>query len=172
MVRKGEYVKQGDLYAGERRTGVRASIVALTRRNGRRAKGGRKVGELQSATRNTHRHRVAFWPRRPETSAVISRTNRVLHWNLTLTTSVMEETDLVLCPVWDVLSSASFTWLVSPLWGDPPTGEPYAGDPHVRFGGGSGQVTGCSYPYPFSKRHLSQPDIIFDTCYKRRLFAP
>ena len=94
MVRKGEYVKQGDLYVGERRTGVRASIVALTRRNGRRAKGGRKVGELQSATRNTHRHRVAFWPRRPETSAVISRTNRVLHWNLTLTTSVMEETDL------------------------------------------------------------------------------
>jgi hypothetical protein len=43
MVRKGEYVKQGDLYAGERRTGVRASIVALKRRNGRGAKGGREV---------------------------------------------------------------------------------------------------------------------------------
>jgi hypothetical protein len=36
---------------------------------------------------------------------------------------------------------------VDPLGGEPPTGEPYAGDPHVRFGGGSGRVTGCSYPY-------------------------
>jgi len=36
---------------------------------------------------------------------------------------------------------------VNPLGGEPPTGEPYAGDPHVRFGGGSGRVTGCSYPY-------------------------
>ena len=43
MVRKGEYVKQGDLYVGERRTGVRASIVALKRRNGRGVKGGREV---------------------------------------------------------------------------------------------------------------------------------
>ena len=43
MVRKGEYVKQGDLYARKRRTGVRASIVALKRRNGRGAKGGREV---------------------------------------------------------------------------------------------------------------------------------
>jgi len=43
MVRTGEYVKQGDLYVGKRRTGVRASIVALKRRNGRGAKGGRKV---------------------------------------------------------------------------------------------------------------------------------
>jgi hypothetical protein len=43
MVRKVEYVKQGDLYAGKRRTGVRASIVAMKRRNGRGAKGGRKV---------------------------------------------------------------------------------------------------------------------------------
>jgi hypothetical protein len=94
MVRKGEYVKQGDLYAGERRTGDRASIVALKCRNGRGAKGGRKVGELQSATRNTHRYRVVIWPRPPETSADISRTNRVLRWNLTLTTSVMEATDL------------------------------------------------------------------------------
>ncbi len=43
MVWTVECVKQGDLYAGERRTEVRASIVALTRRNGRGAKGGRKV---------------------------------------------------------------------------------------------------------------------------------
>jgi hypothetical protein len=43
MVRKVEYVKQGDLYVAERRTEVRASIVALKRRNGRGAKGGRKV---------------------------------------------------------------------------------------------------------------------------------
>jgi len=43
MVRKVEYVKQGDLYAGERRIGVRASIVAMKRRNWRGAKGGRKV---------------------------------------------------------------------------------------------------------------------------------
>jgi len=26
-------------------------------------------------------------------------------------------------------------WPASPLAGQPPTGEPYAGDPHVRFGG-------------------------------------
>ena len=43
MVRTVEYVKQGDLYAGERRAGVRASIVVTKRRNGRGAKGGRKV---------------------------------------------------------------------------------------------------------------------------------
>ncbi len=53
MVRKGEYVKQGDLCVGERRTGVRASIVARKHRNWCGAKGGRKVGELQSVTRNT-----------------------------------------------------------------------------------------------------------------------
>ena len=38
-------------------------------------------------------------------------------------------------------------WPVNPLGGEPPTGEPYAGDPPVRFGGGSGRETGCSYPY-------------------------
>jgi hypothetical protein len=43
MVRKVEYVRQGDLYAGERRAGVRAPIVAMKRRNGRGAKGGREV---------------------------------------------------------------------------------------------------------------------------------
>jgi hypothetical protein len=43
MVWKGEYVKQGDLCAWERRIGVRVSIVAKKRRNGRGAKGGRKV---------------------------------------------------------------------------------------------------------------------------------
>ncbi len=43
MVRKVEYVKQGDLYVRERCIGVRASIVAMKRRNGRGAKGGRKV---------------------------------------------------------------------------------------------------------------------------------
>jgi len=43
MVWKGEYVKQGDLCVWERRIGVRASIVAKKRRNGRGAKGGRKV---------------------------------------------------------------------------------------------------------------------------------
>jgi hypothetical protein len=43
MVRKLAYVKQGDLYGWETRTEVRASIVALKRRNGRGAKGGRKV---------------------------------------------------------------------------------------------------------------------------------
>lgn len=43
MVWKVEYVKQGDLYEEETRAGVRASIVALRRRNGRGAKGGREV---------------------------------------------------------------------------------------------------------------------------------
>jgi hypothetical protein len=43
MVWTVECVKQGDLYAGKRRAGVRASIVAMRRRNGRGAKGGRKV---------------------------------------------------------------------------------------------------------------------------------
>jgi hypothetical protein len=43
MVWTVEYVKQGDLYARERRIGVRASIVAMKRRNGCGAKGGRKV---------------------------------------------------------------------------------------------------------------------------------
>ncbi|MGO9117655.1 MAG: hypothetical protein ACLQPD_08595, partial [Desulfomonilaceae bacterium] len=78
MVRKGEYVKQGDLYVGEKRTGVRASIVVMKRRNRCGAKGGRKVGELQLVTRNTHRYRVAVWSRLPENSTAISRINRVL----------------------------------------------------------------------------------------------
>jgi hypothetical protein len=43
MVWTVEYVKQGDLCAGKRRIGVRASIVAMRRRNGRGAKGGREV---------------------------------------------------------------------------------------------------------------------------------
>ncbi len=43
MVRTVEYVKRGDLCAGKRCAGVRASIVAMKRRNGRGAKGGRKV---------------------------------------------------------------------------------------------------------------------------------
>jgi hypothetical protein len=56
MVWKVEYVKQGDLPDGSRkvvhlesrpipkaRAGVRASIVVLKRRNGRGAKGSRKV---------------------------------------------------------------------------------------------------------------------------------
>ena len=43
MVWKGEYVKQRDLCAWERHTRVRAFIVAMKRRNGCGAKGGRKV---------------------------------------------------------------------------------------------------------------------------------
>jgi hypothetical protein len=31
--------------------------------------------------------------------------------------------------------------------GQPLTGEPYAGEPHVRFGGRRGRVTGPAYPY-------------------------
>ena len=93
MVWTGKCVKQGDLCAREKRTGVRASIVALKRRNGRGAKGGRKVGALRSGTRNIPRYRVAVWSRPPETSAAISRTNRVLRCIRTLTTSVMAEND-------------------------------------------------------------------------------
>ena len=37
------HVKQGDLCGVESRAGVRALIVAMKRRNGRGAKGGRKV---------------------------------------------------------------------------------------------------------------------------------
>jgi hypothetical protein len=43
MVRKAEHVKQGDLGRGENCPGVRASIIARKCRNGRGAKGGRKV---------------------------------------------------------------------------------------------------------------------------------
>lgn len=41
--RKVEHVKQGDLCGEESRTGVRALVVVMKRRNGRGAKGGRKV---------------------------------------------------------------------------------------------------------------------------------
>ena len=37
---------------------------------------------------------------------------------------------------------------VNPLRGEPPTGEPCAGESHARFGGGRDQATGSSYPYP------------------------
>ena len=62
---------------------------SVKRRNGRGAKGGRKVGELQLVTRNTHRYQVTARPRPPENSTAISWINRVLRWNLTLATSVM-----------------------------------------------------------------------------------
>ena len=39
---------------------------------------------------------------------------------------------------------------LSPLGGEPPTGEPCAGDPHARFGGRGGQATGLPYPYQIS----------------------
>jgi hypothetical protein len=44
----------------------------------------------------------------------------------------------------------------------PPTGEPYAGEPHVRFGGReTGKSTGLSYPYRqlFLERSLEIPDL-------------
>jgi hypothetical protein len=43
MERKTRYVKQGDLSGSENQAGVRALIVARKRRNGRGAKGRRKV---------------------------------------------------------------------------------------------------------------------------------
>ena len=55
MVRKGEYVKQGDLYVGKWRTGVRASIVAMKRRNGCGAKGGREVDTCPTYKRKNNR---------------------------------------------------------------------------------------------------------------------
>ena len=73
MVRKVEYVKQGDLYAGKRRTGVRAPIVASRRRNGRGAKGGREVDTWVSDKRRRNRLQCAALcaelnrPERPET---------------------------------------------------------------------------------------------------------
>ena len=45
MVVKAVRVKQGDLFGGESRTGVRALIVVMKRGNSRGAKGGRKVDE-------------------------------------------------------------------------------------------------------------------------------
>jgi hypothetical protein len=41
--RKAVHVKQGDLCGEENRTGVRALVVVMKRRNGRGAKEGRKV---------------------------------------------------------------------------------------------------------------------------------
>ena len=55
MVRKGEYVKQGDLYVGKWRTGVRASIVAMKRRNWCGAKGGREVDTCPTDKRKNNR---------------------------------------------------------------------------------------------------------------------
>ena len=89
MVWKAMCVKQGDLYEAETRTEVRAFIVAMKRRNGRGAKGGRKVDALQSVTRNSHRYRLTVKSSTPETSALLGRTNRVLSWNRMLATSVM-----------------------------------------------------------------------------------
>ena len=55
MVRKGEYVKQGDLYVGKWRAGVRASIVAMKRRNGCGVKGGREVDTCLKDNRKNNR---------------------------------------------------------------------------------------------------------------------
>ena len=43
---------------------------------------------------------------------------------------------------------------LSPLWGESLTGEPCAGDPHARFGGGGSRATGS--PYPYRLTHKSQ----------------
>jgi hypothetical protein len=46
---------------------------------------------------------------------------------------------------------------VNPLCGELPTGEPYAGEPHVRFGGRGDWATGLPYPYQlFDAEHFHQ----------------
>ncbi len=70
MVRKGEYVKQGDLYVGKWRAGVRASIVAMKRRNGCGAKGGREVDTCLTDKRKNNRFQC------PVHSAGLNRSER------------------------------------------------------------------------------------------------
>ena len=89
MVRKAICVKQGDLCEGETRTEVRAFIVALKRRNGRGAKGGREVDVLLPVMRTTHRYRLTLWSRTPEIFGPYGRTNRMLRRNRMLSTSIM-----------------------------------------------------------------------------------
>src|SRR3972149_5336082 len=45
-------------------------------------------------------------------------------------------------------------WPVNPLGGKPPTGEPDAGKPHVRFGGRGG-ATQCAFPTPIERAWVS-----------------
>ncbi len=101
MVWKVEWVKQGDLYEDETRIGVRASIVALKRRNGRGAKGGRKVDALQRARHGTQTGIHWYKPRSLETPRLLSgRTNRVTSWNRVPATTVMGVKPFVFRRLW------------------------------------------------------------------------
>ena len=45
---------------------------------------------------------------------------------------------------------------VNPEPGEPPTGEPYAGDPPVRFGGGRGRIQ-SALPTPIKSLETGRP---------------
>jgi hypothetical protein len=127
MVWKAICVKQGDLCGRETRTGVRAFIVVMKRRNGRGAKGGREVDALLSGKRHIHRHKLALWPITPETSALLGRTNRFFTQEPHADFLCNGGAASVLLWFLDALSFASSFHYVGPLVGEPPTGEPYAG---------------------------------------------
>jgi hypothetical protein len=52
--------------------------------------------------------------------------------------------------------------LVNPWYGKPPTGEPYAGEPPVRFGGRGDRETDLPYPYLPSARIVGKPGKVND----------
>ena len=146
MVRKAVHVKQGDLCGEECRTGVRAPIVALKRGNARRARGCRKVDAPPPDRRNAQQ---------PGTSALVAKPPGVAHPSgVRADTKVWTERMLTTPPVgvkgrltmpplpsWGCIPSRSLCLGRSVLSEvRPPTGEPCAGKPHARFGGGRGWV--------------------------------
>ena len=129
------------------RSGVRASIRALTRGNARRAKGRRKVDEsMILRTRRTTRVPMA----EPVDARRARTTRRLAHAAPRFMLAVPSVWNKRLMPLLGLRDEPDRLLTFSPpvlLQVRPPTREPCAGDPHARFGGEGDRATGLPYPY-------------------------
>jgi hypothetical protein len=125
-------------------TGVRALIVAGKPGNAGGAKGCRKVEmHRPRMAEGTNRVSVPLWlnvPEKPKLppGATPNHRSRTVPLLTAFVQKVEEDRECTLC------STPTTAWMLAsslcvgpsvPSWVKPPTGEPDAGDPHVRFGG-------------------------------------
>ncbi len=137
----------GSLSRRARHAGVRALIVALKPGNAGGAKGCRKVDGTLSGDKRT-----TLVPMRAKpvtgTRAQLTRLSPCNRTILMLTVPAIRDERLSPLPrLGRSPAYGPYVGLSVLARGKPPTGEPYAGEPHVRFGGRGGRVSGRPYPY-------------------------
>ena len=137
---------------GEGPAGVRAPVVARKSLNGDGAKGAQEGGwgtepEIELPSRECHPAKQVGnrWSGRPNR-------RRFLRKRLMLTILLREGEASASARLLNPVGVSGPTGRgQSILIGQPPTGEPYAGDPPVRFGGRGS----CGSPYPYRYFHRS-----------------